>query len=270
MLRHAILVLVILPGPAMAQVSASDNQRSGASFVDRFASLDAARWYISDGWANGPHQNCTWSAANIKVQQPLELSLTDRPGANRPFTCAEIQTKQFFGYGTYEVRLRAAPGPGTVTAFFTYTGPPHGDGRPHDEIDFEFLGKTQQGVFLNYFVLGRGHEKAGSLDFDTTAGANDYAFIWAPDSIKWFANGRLAREVTSQDGQPIPQQAQKLYLSIWNGTGADQEAWLGRFAYPGHPLVATYEYVAFTRMGETCQFPTSIVCKKPDLFRHAQ
>jgi endo-1,3-1,4-beta-glycanase ExoK len=270
MLRCAILLLVLLPGAALAQGTAAETDKTGASFVDRFATFDEARWYVSNGWSNGPHQNCTWSAANVQVANSLQLTLNDHPGADRPFTCGEIQTREFFGYGAYEVRLRATPGPGTVTAFFTYTGPPHGDGRPHDEIDFEFLGKTQRGVFLNYFVSGRSHEQAVPFDFDATATTNDYAFVWLPDSIRWFANGRLVREVKRDSGQPLPSQAQKLYLSIWNGIGANQDAWLGRFTYPGHPLVANYEYVAFTRMGEACQFPTSIVCAKPDVFGSAR
>lgn len=270
LLTPLALVSWTLTAQAEAQAEAEDALKSGPSFVDRFERLDPARWYISDGWSNGAHQNCTWSHTHVKVgpsvHSSLELSLTDRANSLRPFTCAEIQTKAFLGYGAYEVRLRAVPGPGTVTAFFTYTGPPHGAGKPHDEIDFEFLGKMRRGVWLNYFLAGRGHESAVALDFDVTATTNDYAFVWLPDSIRWYANGKLIREVRKADGQQIPSQSQKLYLSLWNGTSPAVDAWLGRFAYPGAPLVALYEHVAFTRPGDACQFPGSIVCSKPELF----
>ena len=37
--------------------------------------------------------------------------------------------------------------------------------------------------------------------------------------------------------------------------------WLGKFSYPDTPLVASYAYIAYTKLGEDCQFPESIVCK---------
>jgi endo-1,3-1,4-beta-glycanase ExoK len=188
--------------------------------------------------------------------------LTDKPSADRPYTCAEIQSREIYGYGTYEVRMRAAAAPGTVSAFFTFVG------SPHNEIDFEFLGKSPTQVFLNYFVDGRKvvdgrkHEQYVQLPFDATTTTNDFAFEWTAESIRWFANGRLIREELASKGARIPTTAQRIYLSIWNGTGWDQEAWLGRFAYPGRPLVAVFERVAFTEAGAACQFPESVVCRK--------
>jgi endo-1,3-1,4-beta-glycanase ExoK len=238
-------------------------QKTGTSFVDRFTTpLDSKRWYISHGWANGPHQNCTWIDTNVRVEGSVALALTDKPSADRPYTCAEIQTREFYGYGTYEVRMRSVAARGTVSAFFTFTGSPHGPQRPHDEIDFEFLGKSPTQVFLNYFAGGRKHEKYVQLPFDATAAANDFAFEWTAEGIRWFANGRLIREELASKGADLPTTPQKIYLSIWNGTGWDQEAWLGRFAYPGRPLVAVFERVAFTEPGAACQFPESVVCRK--------
>jgi endo-1,3-1,4-beta-glycanase ExoK len=100
-----------------------------------------------------------------------------------------------------------------------------------------------------------------NFDFDATEAFNDYAFEWLPSSIRWYVNGRLIREVRKDRGDLIPSRKQKIYVSIWNGIGVDQEVWLGRFSYPGRPLVAAYEHIAFTRMGSGCQFPDSIVCE---------
>jgi endo-1,3-1,4-beta-glycanase ExoK len=72
----------------------------------------------------------------------------------------------------------------------------------------------------------------------------------------------LIREVKASAGADLPVTPQKIYVSIWNCIGSDQEAWLGRFAYPGRPLVATFERVAFTEAGAPCQFPESVVCRK--------
>ena len=250
--RVIAMLLTALPAGAAAQ----------EAFIDRFPSLDLGRWNISHGWANGTHQNCTWMDTNIKVENGVEISLTDTPTKDRPFTCAELQSNRFYGYGTYETRARVSAGPGLVNAFFSYTGEPHGAGRRHDEIDFEFLGKAPDEVFVSYFAAGQVNSETAKLGFDATAGMNDYAFEWLPDSIRWYANGRMIREVKASDGKALPKEFQKIYVSIWNGTGWDQEAWLGRFAYPGKPLTAAFEYIAFTPQGAPCQFPQSIVCKK--------
>ena len=34
---------------------------NGTSFIENFDSMDRSFWYVSDGWNNGSHQNCTWS-----------------------------------------------------------------------------------------------------------------------------------------------------------------------------------------------------------------
>jgi endo-1,3-1,4-beta-glycanase ExoK len=192
----------------------------------------------------------------------VTLSLTDKPFGERQYSCAEIRTAQGFGYGTYEVRMRSAAGPGMVTAFFTYVGRPFGKDLPHDEIDFEFLGKDEKSVQLNYFSNGSGHhEKIVAFDFDASTTTNDYAFEWLPDSIRWFTNGRLIHEVKGKQGEPFPTTAGRIFLSIWSGQGSNMEGWLGRFSYAGQPISASFEYVAFTKAGEPCQFPTSVVCK---------
>ncbi len=49
-----------VPHPATAQTT-------GASFVENFDKLDRGRWYISDGWSNGAHQNCAWSKGQVSV-----------------------------------------------------------------------------------------------------------------------------------------------------------------------------------------------------------
>ena len=249
-------IVAALLGVVPARVAAQD----GTAFVDRFATLDSGRWQISHGWANGAHQNCVWARGNLKVADGIALSLTDEPTKDRPFTCAELQSNAWYGYGTYEVRMRAAAGPGLVSAFFTYTGPPHG--RPHDEIDFEFLGKAPGEAFVSYFASGRVNSETAVLGFDSSTAIHNYAFEWSPDAIRWFADGRLIREAKASETNKLPVEKQKIYVSIWNGIGWDQEAWLGRFKYPGNPLTATIEYIAFTPLGAACQFPESVVCKR--------
>ncbi|MEQ9607905.1 MAG: family 16 glycosylhydrolase, partial [Kiloniellaceae bacterium] len=114
-------------------VTAAD---TGDSFVDDFTQFSKKRWYVSDGWTNGRHQNCTWSAEQVTIADGmLRLSFVGRPTKDRAYACGEIQTRQRFGYGIYEARMKAVRGPGFNTAFFTYIGPT--DKQAWHEIDFE-------------------------------------------------------------------------------------------------------------------------------------
>ena len=243
---------------AMAAVPASAEQKS---FLDEFDTLDESRWFVSDGWNNGDHQGCMWTADSVTpVDGFLRLSLAPRPAGDRGFSCGEIQTREFFRYGVYEVRMRAVSSPGTVSAFFTYTGPVHEN--PWDEVDIEVLGKDTTQAQLNIYVDGEGgHEKLIDLGFDSAEDMNDYAFVWEEDALRWYVNGELVREMTS-DEQTLPSVASKIYLSVWNGQGADMEAWLGPFEPPGGPMNLDVARVAYTAPGDACQFPESIVCAK--------
>jgi endo-1,3-1,4-beta-glycanase ExoK len=241
---------------------ANGDDQTGRSFYDKFDGFDHTRWTVSHGWTNGDYQNCTWYAGNVKLaKNQVNLLLNNERSPVRPYTCAEIQTNARYGYGTYEARMRSAAGVGLVSAFFTYT-PKSVKWPGQDEIDFEFLGKDTNTVQLNYFANGNGeHRYDAHLDFEANKGANDYAFEWLPDSIRWYINGKLVHEVKKSAGELLPQRPAKIILSIWNGVGPGMEGWLGRFTYPGIPPTVTIEHVAFTAAGEPCQFEGSIVCK---------
>lgn len=256
-------VLLVATATALSASSGTAGA-AGRSFVEDFNTLDAQRWTVSNGWTNGDHQGCTWSAHNVAVEDGrTTLLLDDRASRERPFSCAEIQTKDVYGYGTYEVRLRAAPGPGTVTAFFTYNGPGLGLGAPHDEIDFEFLGKDPSSVQLNYYADGKGgHEHFAKLSSDASTTVHDYAFEWLPDKIRWFIDGKLVHEEKPKDGVPFPTHPGRIMISLWNGTSPSTLEWLGQFAYPGKPLAAIYERLSFTAAGEPCQYAASVVCRR--------
>ncbi|MCJ2056402.1 family 16 glycosylhydrolase [Methylobacterium sp. J-048] len=267
-LATALLLLSPLPAAAgddPAQPAGSAPAfRGGGSFVETFTSLGDRRWYVSDGWVNGDHQRCTWSRQRVQIPTTggLTLTLSDSPYKDRAFSCAEIQTNERYGYGTYEVRMRAGAASGLVSAFFTFNGPENGDRRTNDEIDFEFLGKDTKGVQLNYFTGGTGqHETIENLGFDASTTMADYALEWLPDRIRWSVNGRLLREVRGLPDKPIPSHPGKIMLTIWMGQGEDFVSWLGPASYPGRPITATFERVAFTKLGDPCGFTGSMVCR---------
>lgn len=238
--------LAILAGLALLTVAARAVE--APAFVDRLSTYDKAFWRKSHNWANGWTKNDTgWLAEHASVEDGrLVLRLSDTRAAGRPYASGEYQSRAFFGYGRFEARIKAAAAPGVVTGFFTYTGPSF-NGDPHHEIDFEFLGKAPRQVQVNYFTDGvGGKETMIDLGFDASEDFHLYAFEWRPDSIRWFVDGRLVHEETGTRG-PLPSAPGKIFLHLWAGKNLDR--WLGRFAYPGHPLTAEVDCVAFQPLG---------------------
>lgn len=239
-----------VPASALAQ-----GANAGASFVDNFDGINRKVWYISDGWDNGAHQNCTWSKDQVAVENGvLELTFEARKTGKRDYACGEIQTHKRFGYGTYEARIKTADGSGLNSAFFTYIGPT--DKKPHDEIDFEVLGKDPGQVQVNQYISAKGgNEKLVDVAGGANAGFNDYAFVWEKDRLRYYLNGKLVQEVT--DPAKIPVNDQKIFFSLW-GTDTLSD-WMGKFDYTS-PAKMQIDRVAYTAPGEKCLFPESITC----------
>lgn len=257
-LLGAISLLAALTAGA-APVKAEEVRPTGKSFVENFDRLDRKRWYVSDGWSNGDHQNCTWSKDQVSVSEGiLRLGFVRQEDANgRDYVCGEVQTNRRFSYGTFEVRMKAVAGPGLNTGFFSYIGPVHK--QPHDEIDFEVLGKDPSKVQVNQYVNGKSVGSAKLVDVPGGADQDfhDYAFVWQEDRIAWYVDGELVDEAT--DPAKLPSHASKIYLSLWSSDTL--KSWMGPFTDPGAPVTAEIDRVAYTAPGDDCQFPESIVCK---------
>ncbi|SCW82247.1 endo-1,3-1,4-beta-glycanase ExoK [Rhizobium mongolense subsp. loessense] len=249
-----IFSLILLTCGLAPNVQAADG-RPAASFFESFDRLDPNFWYISDGWTNGDHQNCIWSAKMIKIADGFaSLMLAKDTVDQKAMLCAEIQTKQRYGFGTYEARIKAAAGSGLNSAFFSYIGP--ADQEEHDEIDFEVLGKNSAAVQVNQYVKAKGgNEKLVSLAGPADEGFNHFAFTWEPSRLRFFVNGFLVNEVT--DTLRIPTARQKIFFSLW---GTDTlTGWMGPFAYKG-PAIMQVDWVSFTATGERCLFAGSLTC----------
>ena len=185
----------------------------------------------------------------------LRLTFKKSKTGDRDYACAEIQSRARYSYGTFEARLKAVGEPGFDSSFFSYIG--ESNQQPHDEIDFEVLGKDPSQVQLNQYVAGKGgHEKLVPVEGGADQGFHDYAFIWEPDRISYFVDGQLVHTVT--DPAAIPSHPQKIFASLW--ASGKFTSWLGQFKYPGHPVTMEVARIAFTALGQPCNFPESVAC----------
>lgn len=253
----AVAGAAALPGGSAPVAAQRVPDAMTTSFFEPFDKLDQKRWYVSDGWVNADWHGCAWSRQAVSVSGGmLRMRILRAPNKFRAYKCAELQTKTRFGYGWYEARMRTAAGSGLNTAMFTYSGPPLT--KVHDEIDFEFLGKSPTTVQLNYYVSAKGgRESYPQLGFDASKGFHTYAFEWTPGRIRWFIDGRLVR--TASDAT-MPQVTGKLFLSLWNG-GKGVDDWLGKADESAIPASADVDWIAYTRSGERCRFAESTSCR---------
>jgi len=240
--KHHLLSFFFLFFISLCNIHLAKAQDTPLPFFATYPNIDLSTWYISNGWSNGEHQACEWRAGAVDAYfRNLRITVSNQGGAIRPYGCGEIQSRQRFGYGRFEARLRAAAGSGLNTAFFTYIGPPMGVAE-HDEIDFEFLGKDPTVVELNYWVNGKQQPSyKHNLGFDATRDFHIYAFEWRPTSIKWFVDGILVHE--TPPNAPIPKQPGKLFFSLWSGTQIEDD-WMGKFVYTS-PVSAMFSWARY-------------------------
>ncbi|WP_433220932.1 beta-glucanase [Dactylosporangium sp. CS-047395] len=250
MWRTRLTALVIATLGITAGLSATSAQAAiGPSFTDNFNGFDTGRWHKADGYSNGSMFNAGWRADHVWFSggvMGINLDKTPCPGgcSGKPYASGEYRTNDLFTYGRFEARLKAVKNPGTVTSFFTYTGP--SDGQPWDEIDVEILGKNPTQMQTNYFTNGvGGHETVINLGFDASAGYHNYAFEWwNQGTINWFVDGRLVHQETGSRGA-LPTHPKRIMMNLWPGIGVD--GWLQPFTYPGRTLTANYDWVKYTK-----------------------
>lgn len=244
-LPFALIVLTLLCSCAKNNDTESQESEKPIQkdvLADLMLDFDALsdKFGIANGWSNGSMFNCTWRNTNCVLDgESMKLTI-DNDYGTIPYSGAEFRSKDFYGYGYYEVEMKPIKNDGVVSSFFTYTGP--SDGNPWDEIDIEFLGKDTTIVQFNYFTDGKGnHEHVYSLGFDAAEEFHIYGFEWKEDSITWYVDGEAVYTATEN----IPKTESKIMMNVWPGTGVD--SWLKK--YDGTvPLTAEYRYVDFKEL----------------------
>ncbi len=218
----------------------------GAFLVDLKAGFDGETQYLSEYEMDTEWIKIAFRPGNVRFGKDgmtLELS---RTRGKLPFAGAEFQRSGFYGYGRYEAVLKASEGSGAVSSFFTHTDSYFDD--PHDEIDFEFVARSPRQVHLNYFHKGESDPVDIPLWFDTAMADHLYAFEWTPESIRWFVDGHMIREVLAgRDGPGIPTTSGRVLANLWAGSGS-ATGWTGEPMF--QRTSAAYRCISHVPMGK--------------------
>lgn len=213
------------------------------TFVNNFDRDDTAQWE-SANWANGGLFGCAWSPTQINFNGLMTITLQRR---NQAFFSGEYRSRLAnFSYGYYEVRMQPARGEGLMSgSFFIYTGI-YGQGN-HQDIDIEVLGRNCS-IQFNHYGSGQSNHihiiNNSEQSRDFCSAFNNYGFVWRPNSIIYYVNGREVYSVM----EDIPSRPGRVALNLWNGTSAI-DGWLEHFNY-SVPIRAQYDWVKYAPIQE--------------------
>lgn len=165
-----------------------------------FAALDTARW------SRGRHVLGRGRVvpANVAVQEGrLRLAVTSEGHRG-----AELRTRTRHLHGSYAVRMRSAPVPGTVTALFLYQDVAEGN----DEIDIEIVNVPPARVILATWVAGEITNRAElPLPFDPAAEFHEYRIDFHPGRVAFLIDGAEVRRWT----RALPTHPMRLMVNAW-------------------------------------------------------
>ncbi|HNY31250.1 MAG TPA: family 16 glycosylhydrolase [Fibrobacteria bacterium] len=163
---------------------------------------------------------------------------------------AELYSRSTVKFGRWEVRMKVAATPGSVSSFFTYNnnsyiGSPH----PWREIDIEVLGKNT-GSFQSNLITGNASNKVTSESLHGLPGLADgfHTFVldWTPDSIVWRLDGKVRRKTGSDDQQVVDlrDSAQSWRMNLWASSSVD---WVGALDLNKLPVAQVVNWMRYSR-----------------------
>lgn len=192
--------------------------RVGTPFIDHFKDFDEGRWLVSDGWSNADWMTSTFRRAGVDTApEGLVLKSERAPDDTaKPYTAAEIRTREDFRYGYFESRMKMPKSPGLIAGFFAYA--PASDGKYVQEIDVELLGYNTRQVELTIHMGGaeglNTNTEIVHLPFDAAEGFHTYGFDWRPDAIRFYVDGKLLRTVKKKDFA-MPDRELIFFVDLW-------------------------------------------------------
>lgn len=194
-----MVFLAAFLGAMLIPISARTAQAEGTSFRDDFDSFDSSRWIKSDHAL----QNSYLDPDNVSVANGYLREKIPALTING----AEIESSDYYGYGTYKARIRTADAPSSITGFFLYRSPDL-----HAEIDIELYNDGTGNVdFVTYANGLRTHYVGKQLTFDPSADFHTYRIDYEPNVVQFYVDGDLQKAWTGG----VPDASMKLLVNTW-------------------------------------------------------
>lgn len=210
----------------------------GLAFSDELNTLIANRWSAGEWGSYDPFIN-GWHPSQITFNNgTMTLTLAD---IGNVLTSGIYLTNQTYHYGSYGIKLRASNTPGTITGFFTYTGP--SEGTVHDEIDVEIKGDDPTKMQVNYWTNNVEHPTIINLGFDASATTHTYTFRWNADKIEWYVDGAKIHTETGSRGA-LPTTPGKIMINVWGSMNA--APWSSDFNSANTPVSIDIDQIQFS------------------------
>jgi beta-glucanase (GH16 family) len=210
-----------------------------------------------DYWALASHTfapNLAWfSPTNAKLENGmLVLSITADPApaspmadeVPKPYSAAEVRTRESFLYGRFRARARLAPGAGVVSAFWGFYDRFSDSQGPQidNQIVFESgIAKAANEHQLRYTITVPNAAPEPSLQlagFDPSDDFHVIGYDWTPTEVRFYLDGRTRSVVTGDPARQLTQY-ERLVLSAYPST-AD---WLSDFDPRQLPLTAEFDWI---------------------------
>jgi len=231
-MRHATristLTLTLLAALMFAlPVRAEDHAQPEAKTI----TFSGYEWTVKHAASQGPGPNA-WDRNNVWVDEAgrMHLTISHRDGQWR---CAELFTKERFGFGRYQWQLVGRPDrfdPQVVLGLFPYTRPEVGpDGTNEIDIEFSRWGKADAPIG-NFSVWPAAAElknkhKTHSFDFKLEGDHTTHRFDWSAKAVRfWMLGGHRDDDrntIHTWDFTPdtpeqlIPQHPLPLHINFW-------------------------------------------------------
>jgi beta-glucanase (GH16 family) len=223
--------------------------------------------YRSDIWSarwgsNGTPFGCEFAGNKIAKNS---YGITLQADANK---CAELQSKGYYHYGTFQGSLITGSTPGTVSSIFTYTSQWDAAGRPWQEIDIEFLPSRGNVVHTNviYKPVNGSYQSweqdvdLGQFGLNIEQNLVTIGFDWSSWKIEWFVydhrgNYQVVRKVYKDNGDGYvapneipgyawPKDPSKLMINHWNGDNSNDALYFPGY-HNGAGSWAYYDYLEY-------------------------
>ncbi|WP_207533726.1 family 16 glycosylhydrolase [Desertivirga arenae] len=225
---------LLLLAPAILlfnEIYGQEMMNDQVKFEDYFETLSKQHWTK----ASHTFENnlAYFSGRNLSVKDGrLYLMLVQEARKGKPYSGAEIRSRQSFRYGKFIARIKPATGEGIISSFFLYDT----KGKAHEEIDIEFTGKDKNLVHFNHWVNGRENPAHFNLNFDASNSYHEYSILWLPDYICWEIDGKEVYRTTKN----IPQSEMRLMFNIW---ASKTNNWAGSFDKAHLPATLEIDYI---------------------------